>query len=107
VGDAVEAAAGPLLEATLAPQSGLHAFSLLAEAVLAEVDAALAAALPGARPRPRRTPGRARTRRAAAARASPGCPRPAAPRPPAVVSEHPKAGLGVGCPAWREKPWYA
>ena len=47
--EAVEAGVGPLLEATLAPQSGLHAFNLLGNAVLAEVDAAVAAALPGAR----------------------------------------------------------
>ncbi len=75
MGDAVEAAAGPLLEATLAPQSGLHAFSLLAEAVLAEVDAALAAALPGARPRPPAARPRARTARG-------GGPRAARPSPP-------------------------
>lgn len=50
VAGAVEAGAGPLLEATLAPQSGLHAFNLLANAVLAEVDEAVAAALPGPRP---------------------------------------------------------
>ncbi|KAK9821420.1 hypothetical protein WJX81_002272 [Elliptochloris bilobata] len=48
VADAVEAGAGPLLEAALAPQSGLHAFNLLANAVLAEIDEAVAAALPGA-----------------------------------------------------------
>ena len=46
--EAVEAGVGPLLEATLAPQSGLHAFNLLGNAVLAEVDEAVAAALPGA-----------------------------------------------------------
>ena len=45
--DALDAEAGPLLDGVLAPQSGLHAFNLLANAVVAEVDAALAAGLPG------------------------------------------------------------
>lgn len=49
VAGAVEAGAGPLVAATLAPQSGLHAFNLLANAVLAEVDEAVAAALPGSK----------------------------------------------------------
>eukprot|EP00884_Botryococcus_braunii_P005660 jgi/Botrbrau1/15095/Bobra.0255s0008.1 len=39
---------GPLLEAVLAPQSGLHAFNFLANSLLLYVDSALADALPGA-----------------------------------------------------------
>lgn len=38
---------GALLEAMLAPRSGLGAFSLLGNSVLAEIDEALADALPG------------------------------------------------------------
>ena len=37
-----------LLEATLAPRSGLAAFNILGNAILAEVDEALADSLPGA-----------------------------------------------------------
>lgn len=37
----------PLLEAVLAPQSGLHAFNFLANSVLACVDSGIADAMPG------------------------------------------------------------
>ncbi len=45
---AVEAEVGPVLADASADQAGLSAFSFLAASVLAEADAALAAALPGA-----------------------------------------------------------
>ena len=45
---AVEAEVGPVLSDAFADQAGLSAFNFLAASVLAEADAALAAALPGA-----------------------------------------------------------
>lgn len=48
VSEGVQAEAGALLRAVLAPQSGLHAFNLLANCVVAELDEALARSIPGA-----------------------------------------------------------
>ena len=44
---ACQGACGPLLDATLAPQSGLTGFGLLGNSILAEIDSALADRLPG------------------------------------------------------------
>ena len=46
--DAVEAEVGPVLADSYADQAGSSTFNFLGASVLAEVDAALAAALPGA-----------------------------------------------------------
>ena len=45
--EACQTSCGPLLEATLTPQSGLTGYSLLGNAILAEIDEALAEGLPG------------------------------------------------------------
>ena len=45
---AVDERCGGLLAGVLAPQSGLHSFSLLSNSVVAEVDDALATSRPGA-----------------------------------------------------------
>ena len=46
----IEAEVGPVLEDSFGDQAGASVFNFLGASVLAEVDAALAAALPGALP---------------------------------------------------------